>query len=314
MDYQVLTKLSFIVSLIQYFLALVTRLESKHIHIFGPLGLFSFFGTLLSGISRGRITLHELIPPNTASLPQAFPYQHIPSNGGASQLPGMNLILKIHRPEKKGAGYIYDLADIQGEVKRESPTIMSARAGVEPLKMLIYKQQLKIQAAPIEHSAFCLGYIVTESHTAPEDDKKLTNSTDDDKKLTESSVVENVSLPTNETEDNIQAEFESSIEGDRATKDKLNVKVPIISSVPAMISRSVVILGDTCNASNLLEVLPCPPDVLVHEATFLESDASQAEATKHSTTIMAAEFIAKLCPKIVFLNHFGKSECVHFIW
>jgi ribonuclease Z len=76
-------------------------------------------------------------------------------------------------------------------------------------------------------------------------------------------------------------------------------------------SRTVVILGDTCNANSVLDVIKTAPDVLVHEATFLAADYMQAQKTFHSTTHMAGDFIAKLKPRIAYLNHLGTRYFKH---
>lgn len=77
--------------------------------------------------------------------------------------------------------------------------------------------------------------------------------------------------------------------------------------------RHIVILGDTCNPSNMINLAQnC--DVLIHECTLcpntldkisISSAAVDAISKGHSTAIMAADFDKKIRARTLLLNHFS---------
>lgn len=68
--------------------------------------------------------------------------------------------------------------------------------------------------------------------------------------------------------------------------------------------RKLVILGDTYNSSSLLSAAQ-GADVLVHECTILEEDASEAVKRSHSTATMAGKFARAIGTRCLVLTHFG---------
>jgi len=69
--------------------------------------------------------------------------------------------------------------------------------------------------------------------------------------------------------------------------------------------RKIVILGDTCNPSNLIPDAT-NADYLVHEATLAEDQRPEAEIRGHSSISMAAEFAKKINAENLVLTHFGR--------
>eukprot|EP00667_Euglena_gracilis_P015244 EG_transcript_15848 len=68
--------------------------------------------------------------------------------------------------------------------------------------------------------------------------------------------------------------------------------------------RKVVILGDTCNSSNMLGI-GRRADLLVQEATLDDATAHRAVPSGHSTARMAGAFAKQLEARRLVLTHFG---------
>lgn len=68
--------------------------------------------------------------------------------------------------------------------------------------------------------------------------------------------------------------------------------------------RKIVILGDTYNSESLL-LAARGADVLVHECTVLEEDASEAVKRFHSTASMAGQFARATNTRCLVLTHFS---------
>lgn len=82
---------------------------------------------------------------------------------------------------------------------------------------------------------------------------------------------------------------------------------------PGYDGRHIVVLGDTCNPSNMINLCQnC--DVLIHECTLcpnnldklsISSATVDAISKGHSTAIMAADFAKKIRARTLLLNHFS---------
>jgi ribonuclease Z len=68
--------------------------------------------------------------------------------------------------------------------------------------------------------------------------------------------------------------------------------------------RKIVVLGDTCDASN---IVPLAKDCLVaiHECTFSDDMIDKAKKVKHATPSIAADFAKKTNAENLILTHFS---------
>lgn len=77
----------------------------------------------------------------------------------------------------------------------------------------------------------------------------------------------------------------------------------MVSGIPRK-SRKIVILGDTCDPSAIVDHA-MDADVLVHEATCSDDDLQVALSKGHSTAGMAGDFARRIRAKHLVLNHFS---------
>lgn len=71
-----------------------------------------------------------------------------------------------------------------------------------------------------------------------------------------------------------------------------------------MYGRKIVILGDTCDSSQLIP-LAYDADILTHECTFAASESLRAKRAFHSTSTMAGLFASRIRAKNLLLTHFS---------
>jgi ribonuclease Z len=92
--------------------------------------------------------------------------------------------------------------------------------------------------------------------------------------------------------------------GQPVTLDDGRVVDPATLVGPTRSGRRVVISGDTRPNAQLGEAA-CKADLLVHEATFGDEEATRAAETGHSTAREAAELAAQAGVKRLVLTHFS---------
>jgi ribonuclease Z len=73
---------------------------------------------------------------------------------------------------------------------------------------------------------------------------------------------------------------------------------------PTIKGRRMAYCGDTIYTPNAIE-LARNADVLIHEATFLHDELPQAERSRHSTAVMAAQVAQRANVKTLILTHFS---------
>ena len=77
-------------------------------------------------------------------------------------------------------------------------------------------------------------------------------------------------------------------------------------------ARKLAILGDCCAVPRPMAELCHEADVLIHEATFLESQKGQKiDFGGHSTAAMAAQVAKRVQAKVLMLNHISQSHQEH---
>eukprot|EP00742_Colponemidia_sp_Colp-10_P011095 GILJ01012283.1.p1 GENE.GILJ01012283.1~~GILJ01012283.1.p1 ORF type:complete len:520 (+),score=46.63 GILJ01012283.1:36-1562(+) len=77
---------------------------------------------------------------------------------------------------------------------------------------------------------------------------------------------------------------------------------------PSLKGRKIVILGDTCDASNIMRI-GMDADLLIHESTLLESMGRVAQKRGHSTAGMAGKTAKSIQAKALALTHFSPRLC-----
>jgi ribonuclease Z len=147
---------------------------------------------------------------------------------------------------------------------------------------------LKVTAYFIEHSIFCVGYIIEE---------KSSSTLRLDREL----IEREYGLGPCALYRNLAAGQCVTLEDGRII-DPSKVSIPV-GEAP----RKVVILGDTCNPFNMAEAAH-DADVLVHEATCSNADRTVALSKKHSTSGMAGAFAKRIAAKNLILTHFSPRE------
>mmetsp|Transcript_90688 Transcript_90688/g.157195 ORF Transcript_90688/g.157195 Transcript_90688/m.157195 type:complete len:418 (-) Transcript_90688:202-1455(-) len=145
-----------------------------------------------------------------------------------------------------------------------------------------------VLAAPLRHApgVFCIGYSMTE----PVKPGKL-----DVQELQRRGVPKGPM-------------FNQLKNGQSVTlPDGTKVK-PVDVVGPAQRGRRIVILGDTCDSTQMLSI-GRDADLLVHEATYDDATAELAEPRGHSTARMAGAFAKLLNARKLILTHFSARFC-----
>jgi ribonuclease BN (tRNA processing enzyme) len=75
---------------------------------------------------------------------------------------------------------------------------------------------------------------------------------------------------------------------------------------PPTNGRKITILGDTCDASNIIN-LAKNSDIVVHESTYAKDERDHALRTGHSTPDIAAKFAINTKAKRLIINHIGSQ-------
>ena len=150
--------------------------------------------------------------------------------------------------------------------------------------------QLRVTAYHIEHSVFCVGYVIEEKAGS-----KLS--------LNRGLIESEYGLKPGPLYKNLAAGESITLEDGRII-DPLKVSIPATES-----PRKIVILGDTCNPSNIAEAAQ-GADVLVHEATCSNADRTIALTKKHSTAGMAGSFAKRISAQNLIITHFSPREAL----
>ena len=147
--------------------------------------------------------------------------------------------------------------------------------------MLIDDPSITVAAVPIKHTVQCIGYTIIErdrTKVCPEKAKAL--------------GVSGRLLGVLQEGHSVTLENGTLIEPEA------------ILSTQKRLGRKVVVLGDTCDPSGLLEY-GAEPDLLIHEATYATALENMAIARGHSSARMAGDFARALGAETLVVTHFS---------
>jgi len=169
-------------------------------------------------------------------------------------------------------------------VFQHSQTFLNYRLEIielETTKEIGWRDGWHISAYPLTHRVPCFGYVLREANYPGRFQAKIAISLGVPKdQLTSISK-------------GIPYQFEN---GQTITLDDCRGS--------SMKGRHIVLLGDTSNSEEIAAAAEgC--DVLVHEATFDETEEERALSCGHSTTKMSASFANKINAKQLILTHFS---------
>lgn len=146
-------------------------------------------------------------------------------------------------------------------------------------------EHFTVEAQTLRHSVFCLGYVVAEKVARGKFIKEKLGEYD---------------IPFE-----FRCEFFKTLTngGSVQMADGRVVNPADVMEAPRQ-GRKIVILGDTCDSSNIAHIAQ-DADVLVHEATCVDEEKSFALQTMHSTAGMAGSFARRISARNLILTHFS---------
>lgn len=142
---------------------------------------------------------------------------------------------------------------------------------------------LTVFAAPLKHRVTCFGYVIQE--------QQLPGKLDPD-------LLKLRGIPPGPLYGKIK-------NGETVTAPDGSLVMPADVLGPPRPGRKVVILGDTCDSSRIMDVAS-DADVVVHEATLENELMETCIDHGHSTPEMAGYFAAKVNAKKLILTHFSQ--------
>lgn len=148
-------------------------------------------------------------------------------------------------------------------------------------ELLLEDNTLRIYSFPLKHRIHCAGFLFEEKHRKPKVKKEYINRY-------ELGIVQIKDLKNSE---DVELENGDILKAEDAT-------------IPAIPPRSYAYCSDTAFYPKLAEFLESP-DLIYHEATFLEEHATRAKETFHSTAGQAAQIAAMLGAKKLLLGHYS---------
>ncbi len=137
-----------------------------------------------------------------------------------------------------------------------------------------------IEAFELNHTVKCFGFCFKEK------DKTATF---------ERKKAEKLGIPVGPLYAKLQSGKKVKVKGKTFTPEQ------VMNYSKGRKGRKVCIALDTAPGNYLKNLKNC--DVLIHEATFLETEKQKAKEAKHSTVLQAAAIAKKVKPKKLFLTH-----------
>ncbi len=187
--------------------------------------------------------------------------------------------IHIYAPPALEQG-IYDLLKLSHATLRFEiifhPLDMKQRA-------LVYEDKaVTVHSFPLRHSLPCCGFLFTEKER-PRNMRK--------------DALAKYSIPTAEIRHIKQGKDWTDKEGNVIPNKELTTE--------PLKSLSYAYCTDTSPVEGLAELVGTEPDILYHEATFMEAHAKRAVQTKHSTARQAAEMAHSVNAKNLLIGHFS---------
>lgn len=146
-------------------------------------------------------------------------------------------------------------------------------------------ESLRIAAVPIRHTVPCFGFVIEE---------KAQRKIDAEQLVTEFGLAPG---PL----------YKELLEMRPVASPKTGALIDPRAVVKEVRGRTVVILGDTCDASSIAP-FASEADLLVHESTGAEADRSDVVLNGHSTGAMAGAFARKLGVRHLVITHFAPRD------
>jgi len=243
--------------------------KAEPLHIIGPPGIRQF---IYSSITWSRSVLG--MPLVVTELRHSSRAGGAPTAPHTSVDPRGKIFMGEYSPDNE--------AEPAPHFKDERAWTELGASGRLPVWTVYNDGELCVRATPLRHPVPCFGYIVDECDQPGrlDADKAMTMGLPPGREyrlLKEGKSVE--------TADGVVINPEDVIGADRP-------------------GRRLVLLGDTCNSSAMLQ-LGRGADALVHESTFNTEKTTEALFKGHSTATMAGEFAANIRARSLILTHFS---------
>lgn len=247
----------------------VHRTKAEPLHIIGPPGIRQF---IYSSITWSRSVLG--MPLVVTELRHSSRAGGAPTAPHTSVDPRGKIFMGEYSPDNE--------AEPAPHFKDERAWTELGASGRLPVWTVYNDGELCVRATPLRHPVPCFGYIVDECDQP--------GRLDADKAMA-------MGLPPGR-------EYRLLKEGksvETANGVVINPEDVIGADRPG---RRLVLLGDTCNSSAMLQ-LGRGADALVHESTFNTEKTTEALFKGHSTATMAGEFAANIRARSLILTHFS---------
>lgn len=275
------------------------NIERKPIPLYAPLGLQNSF----SGGPLGIRNMRYVPVPNDLGRRSCFindpVYPAYQKSSKSLTASGSTMFGKVSRKmgSHSSGSFLDNDVDQSNQFPENPHSVDHGGNKVERNIHTVYEnQKFSVKAVPIRHTVFCLGYVFEEFPV---------------RGAFRVEYLDSIGVPRGPK----YAELER---GKSITLGCGRVVTPGEAFEESRRGRKIVILGDTFDPSAIAPYA-MDADVLVHEATCSDEEASVALKSGHSTAGMAGCFARRIRAKSLVLNHFSPrnirasdyEECVH---
>ena len=272
----------------------VTHLHGDH--CYGLPGLIC--STSMMWQPPGIVKLPEGYDPEDDDCPQI--HDHFSKSSQFLEIYGpcglAELLRVVFRTSEAGFGFQYRVTELLPSDQQPSiPPVLQAHEAppryVFPDPEGAYQLPaddfggISVRAAQLTHRVPCVGYAITEPTTPGALDME---------------IAKRLGIPKGPLLGKLKAgeTIEFDVEGEK------RIIRPTDVLGPAIVGRTVLLLGDTCDSAKCHRIASgC--EWVVHEATFDDANEKLAVPRGHSTSRMAAKFAQALGAKNLVLTHFS---------